>query len=214
MEISGSKPIYIEKIKKKTKRIVLIGVGLCGLFLAGIGILYGGRLIGSEGDVHKIKENVATGNVEKDSIESLKREESETIQEKSLENQEQIAVIVETEPKGAIVSVEGKGQVCGLSPCEVSLEKDVAYEISARLDTKIGNITFTASQQNKYVKIVLKEPPERVGDDSSRERRRERRNKKVKEKEEKEPEKTPSGGDSKSGTKNADGLKIPDVFKE
>jgi len=106
-----------------------------------------------------------------------------------------ILVAVVTDPEGAIVSVEGMGQVCSKSPCDVSLARGVPVKVEAELDGKSASMTFTPSDQNSELSLELKgktTAPIRKGGG-----------------------KVGGGGKKKGGDgKTSSGLKIPDLFKD
>jgi serine/threonine-protein kinase len=105
-----------------------------------------------------------------------------------------IVVKVITDPEGAVVNVQGMGQVCSSAPCEVALEDGKPVEVEAELDGKSAKMTFTPSDQNSELTLALKAkaPPIRKGGG-----------------------KAVSGGKKKGGNgKTSSGLKIPDLFKD
>ncbi len=109
-----------------------------------------------------------------------------------------VAVRVQTDPKGAVVMIEDKGQVCSRTPCQVDLPAGISVEISAKSGKKAGKMTFTPSEQNKELVLSLK----RSRDSGSRKRTRTRK------------PKPRNGQQPPTKTKPTTGLKIPDVFME
>jgi serine/threonine-protein kinase len=108
---------------------------------------------------------------------------------------EKIAVSVETDPAGAVISIEGLGQVCSESPCELELEEGKPVEMLARLGKRQAKMTFTPSEQNKEISLELKKPARRGG-------RRSKGGGKG----------SSAGGKDKPG--ESGGLKIPGIFKD
>jgi len=110
---------------------------------------------------------------------------------------EKIDVRVVSDPEGAVVFVEGMGQVCSAAPCTVSLEAGAPVQISARDGSREEKTAFTPSAQNREVKFDLKP---KIGAGGG---------------------KKPKGGaDAKGGEgsgsgpqQGTGGLKIPDLFK-
>jgi hypothetical protein len=98
-----------------------------------------------------------------------------------------ILVTVVTDPEGAVVVVEGMGQVCSKAPCEIQLTQGEPVEVRAELGGKRANMTFTPSEQNRELELLLKgkAPPIRKG-----------------------------GGKGGGNSKTPSGLKIPDLFKD
>ena len=105
-----------------------------------------------------------------------------------------VMVTIDSDPEGGTVIIEGMGQVCSETPCEVSLEDGVPVEVEIVLNKKSGKMTFTPSDQNKTLRISLySKTPRRGG-------RRTPRN--------------DGGRNGSSGSSKTDGdLKIPNIFK-
>jgi len=106
-----------------------------------------------------------------------------------------IVVAVVTDPAGAVVSVEGMGQVCSSTPCEVALQDGKPIRVEAELDGKTASMTFTPSDQNDELALDLKgkHVPIRKGGGKV----------------------IPKGDGKKKGDgKTTSGLKIPDLFKD
>ncbi|MBW2277056.1 MAG: hypothetical protein JRF63_06155, partial [Deltaproteobacteria bacterium] len=106
-----------------------------------------------------------------------------------------LMVAVVTDPTGAVVTVEGMGQVCSKSPCDVALENGKPVKVKAELDGKSASMTFTPSVQNSELSLVLKGKaagPIRKGGGKA------------------------VGGGKKKGDdgKTSSGLKIPELFKD
>jgi serine/threonine-protein kinase len=109
---------------------------------------------------------------------------------------EKVDVHVVSDPEGAVVFVEGMGQVCSAAPCTVALEAGAPVQISAKAGAREEKTAFTPSAENREIKFDLK--PKAVGGGG----------------------KKPKGGDGKGGTgagsgqqQGTGGLKIPDLFK-
>jgi hypothetical protein len=111
-----------------------------------------------------------------------------------------IDVLIQSDPKEAVIFIEGLGQVCSRAPCNIELEEGKPVEIKAQVKNRSSKLVFTPSPQNK--EILLKIEEKKTG-----KRRPGRRPTK----------KPPKPGDS-TGTptekKPKDGLKIPDIFSE
>ncbi|MDJ0765240.1 MAG: protein kinase [Myxococcota bacterium] len=101
---------------------------------------------------------------------------------------EKILVSITSEPKGAVISVQGMGQICSTAPCDVALEAGLPVEIEAKLKHRRAKMTFTPSEQNKAITLELKR---------SRPIYR--------------PHKNKSG---KQGQSDVSELKIPGIFKD
>jgi serine/threonine-protein kinase len=108
-----------------------------------------------------------------------------------------VAVSISSEPKGATIVVEGLGQVCDSAPCELKMESGKAVEVSAQLGKRSDKKTFTPSEQNKEILLILKRPQSsskwQKGRDSS----------------------VKKGKDESSSSSKTDpntGLKLPDLF--
>ncbi|MDD5307169.1 MAG: serine/threonine-protein kinase [Deltaproteobacteria bacterium] len=67
-----------------------------------------------------------------------------------------VSVKIVSDPPGAVVSVQGMGQVCSSAPCSVDLVEGASVEVVARLKDKTETMTFTPSQQNKEMSIAFK----------------------------------------------------------
>jgi hypothetical protein len=67
-----------------------------------------------------------------------------------------IAVTIKTKPKGALVTIEGLGQVCSSTPCDVELPWGTPVAVEATLDNRSKQITFTPSPQNRELSLTLK----------------------------------------------------------
>jgi serine/threonine protein kinase len=116
---------------------------------------------------------------------------------------EKIDVHVVSEPEGAVVFVDGMGQVCSAAPCTVALEAGAPVQISAKAGAREEKTAFTPSAENREIKFDLK--PKAGGGVG----------------------KKPKGGDGKGGDgkggsgasigsgqqQGTGGLKIPDLFK-
>jgi hypothetical protein len=114
---------------------------------------------------------------------------------------EKIEVRVVSEPEGAVVFVEGMGQVCSAAPCTVALAAGAPVRISAKSGDREEATAFTPSAENREIKFDLK-PKAGAGGGAKR----------------------PKGGTDKNGgssggggagkdPQQGSGLKIPDLFK-
>jgi eukaryotic-like serine/threonine-protein kinase len=107
---------------------------------------------------------------------------------------EKIEVRITTDPTGAVISVDGMGQVCSEAPCTVALEPGRPVNISAKSGAREEATTFTPSAENKELAIAFKAKGAPGGG-----------------------KKRKNGGEGeKPGGKEPGaegGLKIPDVFK-
>ena len=72
---------------------------------------------------------------------------------------ELVKVSIISSPSGAVVEIEGKGQVCSETPCELDLEAGETVEITGRHGKRKQTITFTPSDQNKNLELSLKARP-------------------------------------------------------
>ena len=124
-----------------------------------------------------------------------KRRDSETGEE-TLEMR-LVNVKIESEPSGGVVVIEGMGQVCSQTPCEIALEYGVSVNIEVALNGKRGKMAFTPSDQNKELTIELPMKSVKKGG------RKNPRNK---------GDGKPPGRDDTP--KREDDLKIPSIFKK
>jgi len=113
---------------------------------------------------------------------------------------EKVDVRVISEPEGAVVFVEGMGQVCSAAPCTVVLEAGTPVQISAKAGAREEQTAFTPSAENREIKFDLK--PKAGGGGG----------KKTKGGDGKGGGGAGSGSSSDKGS-GASGLKIPDLFK-
>ena len=99
-------------------------------------------------------------------------------------------VSIKTMPEGAIISISGMGQVCSSAPCDLELESGKPVEITAKSGKKKKTLTFTPSEQNKELTLIVKT---KAGGKW-----------------------TPKAGGDKSGEEKqaSGGLKIPGIFKD
>jgi serine/threonine-protein kinase len=212
MESASSSSIGMEIHPGRRKTAGFVVAGLVGLVLCAIGIAYGTgvldrRVENNEEAQAKVPNPVvaAPGSPS----EKVANPQSDTALEKGLVHRDKVQVRIETEPSGAVIEVEGMGQVCSASPCDVTLWSGAPLELSASLDGKSAKMIFTASEQNKSAKLIL--PGSEVSTSKERQRRQERREKSAKDAAEK------GEGNRKQEqewTGSSDGLKIPEVFKE
>lgn len=210
MEIAGSRPLTGD-VDVKRRRNVLLGIlGGLVVILAGAGFLFGTGALDSilkkEQTVEtQVLSTVQSAESPQDGID----EETQTEELPALETDGKIVVRIETEPPGAIVKIEGKGQVCSAAPCDVSMEGETTAILEASLDKKTGKMTFTPSAQNKTVRIKLKEAEETGG--KARGKRRGQRSKE--EGSGSEPAQ-PSKPANEGAGASPDGLKIPEYFRD
>jgi serine/threonine-protein kinase len=106
-----------------------------------------------------------------------------------------IEVHVSSDPEGAVVFVEGMGQVCSAAPCTVALEGGAPVRISAKNGDREERTAFTPSEENREIKFDLR--PKGGG---------------------KKPKGGSGGGAGgasagKEPQQGGSGLKIPDLFK-
>jgi eukaryotic-like serine/threonine-protein kinase len=87
---------------------------------------------------------------------STAKDSAGEIKEKGPEEPSRITVSINTKPKGAVVMIEGMGQVCSITPCEVELPEGTPVEVEATLDNKTKRRTFTPSPQNRELFLTLK----------------------------------------------------------
>ena len=188
--------------KKNTRMYVIAGViaaalllGVAGLFLSGV--LKSEKTapvaIIQKSQVVQIAETV-TDKTPKDKTPKDKTPPKDPIiqQEKT-----SIDVAIKTVPSGAIIFIEGMGQVCSKSPCNMSLKSGERVEITAKLKNKTKKTTLTPSLQNKDLLITFKNKPTYVG-------KKHRESKKSHGKST-TPKATPEP--------SASALKTPDIFK-
>ncbi|MCP4674925.1 MAG: serine/threonine protein kinase [Deltaproteobacteria bacterium] len=116
------------------------------------------------------------------------------------EEKKKIKVQVKTDPEGAVIFIEGLGQVCSKAPCELELEEGSPMEVEARVDNRKAKMTFTPSAQNRELVLEVKKVPRRGG-------------KKPKGGRGKNGKPTEGKGKSKTETSST-GLKIPGIFKD
>jgi hypothetical protein len=101
---------------------------------------------------------------------------------------ETVAVFVKSEPIGAVISIEGMGQVCKQAPCEVMLKKGETVTFAAMIGARKTTMAFTPSVDNKEITLELKTAATKS---------------------------KPAKKDSGSGNSaTSDGLKIPGIFRE
>ncbi len=111
-----------------------------------------------------------------------------------------ITVQVKTDPEGAVIFIEGLGQVCSKAPCELELEEGSPVEVEARVNKRKAKMTFTPSAQNRELVLEVKKVARRGG-------------KKPKGSPGKNGKPSDGKGKSKPET-NSTGLKIPGIFKD
>jgi eukaryotic-like serine/threonine-protein kinase len=109
--------------------------------------------------------------------------------------EKKIKVSVNSNPEGAVVSVEGFGQVCPETPCTIELKEGEPSVIEARLNKRTSKMTFTPSTQNSELTLVLKKAPVRGGG-------------RVK------PAASGNTGGKPPTKKSSGGLKIPGIFSD
>ena len=114
---------------------------------------------------------------------------------------EKVKVTLGSMPAGAVMLVEGMGQVCSNAPCEVLLVPDSPVTVTARLGDVEKEMIFTPSQQNTDVLLELELPGNKQPEE-----------KKPKAAKGKSRSRT-SGSSSSGSPSGTGGLKIPDVFK-
>ncbi|MCP4604966.1 MAG: serine/threonine protein kinase [Proteobacteria bacterium] len=125
--------------------------------------------------------------------------ESEKPQENA--KAKKISVEVKSEPKEAVIFIEGLGQVCSKTPCNVELEAGHPVEIKAKLGNRSAKMTFTPSEQNKELVLEMKK--------AGRRSNKKPRNPEIK------SDSKPDGDKGQSNTKtDSSGLKIPGIFKD
>lgn len=66
-----------------------------------------------------------------------------------------VNVSIQSEPSGAVVVIEGMGQVCSQTPCELALEEGAAIDVEVVMNGRSRKMTFTPSEQNKALTISL-----------------------------------------------------------
>ncbi|MBN2343312.1 MAG: serine/threonine protein kinase [Deltaproteobacteria bacterium] len=112
-----------------------------------------------------------------------------------------IAVSLDSVPTGAVILIEGMGQVCSSAPCEIPLTVGEPVEVSAVIDEAKQSAVFTPSSQNKSLVLEL--------DMSAKPAK-----KTVRKKGGRKGKTTPTKKGTTTGAAGASGgLKIPDVFK-
>jgi len=122
--------------------------------------------------------------------------------------QSKIGVSVRTVPEGAVVTIEGMGQVCSSTPCEVPLSEGEPVEISARDGSRSATMVFTPSEQNRELELKLKASA------SGGSKRRPRPAASSADDGKSAGKGGSAGGGKGAGKGGKSGLKIPDLFKE
>jgi hypothetical protein len=113
---------------------------------------------------------------------------------------DKVMVTLGSLPAGAVMEVQGMGQVCSSAPCDVEVDAGRPIVVTARIGSVSKEMTVTPSGQNRDVLIELDIPKTGTGTGK--------------------PRKGSRGGgvDRTSGDRATDntggnGLKIPDLFK-
>jgi serine/threonine-protein kinase len=151
----GYKNITVKELFKNPVFIVLIVLFIAA---AGFAIFYGGFLSKKEPVVKKSasKAVVSTAELlapikeEQRRLEALKKAEEST-----LKKLEKIKVTLGSLPAGAIILVDGMGQVCSSAPCEVMVNPDEPLKVTATIGNQSKTVTFTPSSQNTDLLIEL-----------------------------------------------------------
>ncbi len=194
--------------QKKKGRVGLYAVIAAILLLGGAGAAYWAgylplvkdNVLEAKGEISVItQEREGTGEVveEKDSAKAPEETASDSVEEPAGDEatedkpvgEPKIAVTIKTRPKGAVVIIEGLGQVCSRTPCDVELPWGTPVSVEANLDNRSKQITFTPSPQNREITLTLKK---------SRSGRRGG----------KKPDPKPGGSETRDN-----GLKIPKLFQ-
>ena len=209
------------KKKEKSRVPVIVGVILFLLLGGGAaGAYFGGFMDGDETEVQKpketpkvaVKEDPATEQPkpEDDEVEPAAAQEEKAQEEQDTAQEEQepevalpekVDVKIESSPQGAIISIEGMGQVCSSAPCVLSLEAGTPLEITAKKGKKNKTLTVTPSEQNREVVFDLKKKKSHKSGSGSK-GDGDKDNSTAKD----------TGG--KKPDKGTGGLKIPDLFKD
>ena len=193
----------VEGSRKKKGLIVALAIGIIGI--AGIATAYINGYL-TEKNNQEVERHSGEEIEDKPSEISSKREIEQKKTEKETEidsNEtreeasdpmnlkiETVKIAIDTTPEDAVIFVEGMGQVCSKSPCEISLKTGIPKKVIAKKNGSSSEITITPSEQNKEVHLKIEE-------------KKEKKRVKAKNREKKKEKKN----------KNENGLKIPDIFK-
>ncbi|MCP4196158.1 MAG: serine/threonine protein kinase [Proteobacteria bacterium] len=202
---SGSSQVSVEwadsvEIKeKKNKLTMVIGTVLAVLLIAAGAAIY---LLprDDQGKTKKIKQlAVVAPPVVEDppavSGEDQQLDEGGEAAAKEIEKPAKIEVLIQSDPKLAVIFIEGLGQVCSSAPCKIELEEGKPVEIKAQAENRSTTLVFTPSEQNK--EIMLKVEQKRT----------------VKKRPAKKRLKSDGKKEKPSETKPR-GLKIPGIFRD
>lgn len=113
-----------------------------------------------------------------------------------------IAVAFSSVPSGAIILIEGMGQVCSSAPCDVSVAAGESIKVTAKLNGQQSTSVFTPSIQNRDLEITLATPPK-----TSQKIPRKKGGKRKK-------SSATQKGRGTNSINTTGNLKIPDVFKD
>lgn len=109
--------------------------------------------------------------------------------------QKRIPVTIMTKPEGAVVEIEGLGQVCSKTPCKVELEEGKSVKIRASYKNETEKMTFTPFDQNKELLLEFKKVATKKNEKTIR--KNEKKN-----------------NEKRSNEKKNSELKIPGIFKD
>jgi len=183
--------------------VLLLAAGGGGAYMAG---LFGGRERGKDpasGGAADAAGAAAIGDAAKggtEDVDASQRTAIDTVAEDQtplvVPAPAKIEVRVSSDPDGAVVFVEGMGQVCSAAPCSVALEGGAPVQISAKVGDREEKTAFTPSEENRELKFDLR--PKGGGS--------------------KKPKGGSGGGSGGPGAgqdprQGGSGLKIPDLFK-
>ena len=197
-KVAGKKGLSVSRKKlsdSKSRKLMIAVAGALITVLALVIIIFTGVLKKEEPQVSlpvvKTEPLPALDNI------VSKRNETDDDTDK-LKESEKIKVIFGSIPAGAIIQVEGMGQVCSSAPCEVQVIPDKSLKVTALVGDISKTEIFTPSNQNTELLIELDMKMINSGKNDISQKKP-RKNRRIKHK--------PKKNSNKGG-----GLKIPDIF--
>jgi serine/threonine-protein kinase len=189
----------VEIKKKKNNRTVVIGMALAVL----IAVVGAGIYLWLSDGREENKKIEKTASLPQPALNEKKATQAENenreAKAKEVEKPQKIEVWIQSDPKEAVIFIEGLGQVCSSAPCKIELEEGKPVEIKAQAEDRASKLVFTPSGQNK--KVLLKIEEKKTSKKSSKRRSTKKSSK--------------SGGKKESSTETKpSGLKIPGIFKD